>query len=248
MKQYPNDRMIHEVRSELLSDEGKYDAAVAELKTLLNGKDDREVYIAMADVYVKSHNFPEMAKVIDQAEKMSQSKDDKATVLFLRGTMYEREKKYEPAEKTFRQVLDLDPNNTSALNYLGYMLADRGTKLGEAQDLLKRAVDLDPNNGAFLDSLGWVYYRQNRLTDAEEQLKRALQTMNTDPTVHDHLGDVYSKEGKLKEAVAQWQASLQDWNSSAPGDMDQDEIGKVQKKLDSAKMKLAKMRKPSGEN
>jgi len=248
LKQYPNDRTIHEVKSELLSDQGKYEAAVAELKALLNGKDDRELYIAMADVYVKSRNFPEMEKVIDQAEKLSQSKDDKATVLFLRGTMYERQKKFEPAEKTFRQVLDLDPNNTSALNYLGYMLADRGTKLDEAQDLLKRAVTLDPNNGAFLDSLGWVYYRQNRLTDAEDQLKRALQTMNTDPTVHDHLGDVYLKEGKLKEAVAQWQASLHDWNSSAPGDMEPDEIAKVQKKLDSAKVKLAKMRKPSGEN
>lgn len=249
LKQYPKDRTIHEVKSELLADQGKYDAAIAELKGLLNGQgDDREVYVAMADVYVKSRNFPEMAKVIDAAEKLSQSKDDKTTVLFLRGTMYEREKKFEPAEKTFRQVLEIDPNNTSALNYLGYMLADRNTNLGEAQDLLKRAVDLEPNNGAFLDSLGWVYYRQNRLTDAEDQLKRALQTMSSDPTVHDHLGDVYSKEGKLKDAITQWEASLHDWNASAPGDMEPDEIAKVQKKLDSARVRLAKMRKPSGEN
>jgi tetratricopeptide (TPR) repeat protein len=232
----------------LLADEGKYDAAIAQLKGLLNGKDDREIYIAMAEIYEKGKDFPAMAKAIDSADKLSHSKDERTTVLFLRGTMYERQKKFEPAESAFREVLSLDPNNTSALNYLGYMLADQNTKLSEAQDLLKRAVNLEPNNGAFLDSLGWVYYRQNRLNEAEDQLKRALQTMSTDPTVHDHLGDVYSKEGKLKEAIDQWQASIKNWNSSAPGDMEPDEIAKVQKKLDSARVKLARMRKPVAEN
>jgi hypothetical protein len=72
--------------------------------------------------------------------------------------------------------------------------------------------------------------------------------MSTDPTVHDHLGDVYSKEGKLKEAIDQWQASIKNWNSSAPGDMEPDQIAKVQKKLDSARVKLARMRKPTAEN
>ncbi|HSU32946.1 MAG TPA: tetratricopeptide repeat protein [Bryobacteraceae bacterium] len=247
-KKYPGDRTIHEVTAELLADEGKYDAAIAQLKGLLNGKDDREIYIAMAEIYEKGKNFPEMAKAIDAADKLSHSKDERTTVLFLRGTMYERQKKFEPAESAFREVLSLDPNNTSALNYLGYMLADQNTKLSEAQDLLKRAVNLEPNNGAFLDSLGWVYYRQNRLTEAEDELKRALQTMSTDPTVHDHLGDVYSKEGKLKEAIDQWQASLKNWNSSAPGDMEPDQIAKVQKKLDSARVRLARMRKPTAEN
>ncbi len=247
-KKYPNDRTIHEVHAELLADQGKYDAAIAELQGLLNGKDDREVYIATAEIYEKGKNFSGMAKAIDEAEKLSQSKADKTAVLFLRGTMYERQKKFEPAEKAFRDVLNLDPDNTSALNYLGYMLADRNTRLAEAQELLTRAVKLEPNNGAFLDSLGWLYYRQDRLNDAEEQLKRALQTMSSDPTVHDHLGDVYAKEGKLKEAIDQWQASLKNWNTNIPGDADATEMTAVQKKLDRARGRLAKMRKPTGEN
>jgi len=49
----------------------------------------------------------------------------------------------------------MDPDNAGALNYLGYMLADRNVRLDEAQKLVSKAVELEPQNGAYLDSLGW---------------------------------------------------------------------------------------------
>src|ERR1039457_1974119 len=76
-------------------------------------------------------------------------------------------KKYEGAEAEFRKVLELDADNAGAMNYLGYMLADRAVRLDEACQLIKKALDLDPQNGAYLDSLGWVYYRQGKLNEAE---------------------------------------------------------------------------------
>ncbi len=247
-KKYPNDRSVHEVRAQLLADEGKTDPAIGELKKLLDGKNDREVYLSMADVYQKGREFSEMGKVLDAAEKLSNTKEDRANVLFLRGAMYEREKKYDDAEKAFRQVLEADPANASAMNYLGYMLADQNIRLQEAQDLIKKAVNLEPNNYAFLDSLGWVYYRQNRLDDAEEQLRHSVQLMSKDPTIHDHLGDVLFKQGKIKDAIAQWESSLNYWHSSAPADIEPDEVAKVQKKLDTARVRLAKEQGPARVN
>lgn len=241
---YPNDRTLLEVRAQLLSDEGKTDAAIADLKKLLDGKNDRETYMAMAEVYQKAKNFPEMAKVLDSAEKLSRTKEEKVAVLFLRGAMYERQKNYDSAEKVFRQVIDLDASNAEALNYLGYMLADQNVRLQEAQDLIRRAVNVDPNNYAYLDSLGWVYYRLNRLDDAAQQLNRSVQLMSKDPTIHDHLGDVYFKQGKLKDAIAQWQFSLKEWSTSAPADQDPEEVAKVQRKLDSARVRLAEQERP----
>ena len=128
------------------------------------------------------------------------------------------------------------------------MLADENVRLAEAQDYIKRAVDLEPGNYAFLDSLGWVYFRMNRLDDAEQQLSRSLQLMGNDPTIHDHLGDVYFKQGKLKLAISQWQSSLKAWNSSAPSDVEPEEVAKVQKKLDGARVKLAKEEAPTNRN
>lgn len=241
---FPKDRMVTQVRAEVLSDQGKADQAVALLKPLLDGKDDLRVYLAIAETYQQGKNFTEMSKALDSADKLSPEKDDAVQIAFMRGSMYEREKKYDLAEKEFRRVIEADPSNASALNYLGYMLADQGVRLQEAQDLIKRAVDLDPNNYAFLDSLGWVYYHQNKLSDAEEQLTRSLRMMGTDPTIHDHLGDVYFKQGKLKEAIDQWQASLKAWNTSSPAEQEPEEVAKVQKKMDGARVRLAKSQGP----
>lgn len=245
VRKYPNDRMLMELRSEVLSDQGKTDEAIAQLKKLLDGHNDREIYIAMAETYEKAKDFAEMGRTLDSAEKLSKTKEDRMTLNFMRGAMYERQKKYDLAEKEFRSALDADPNNASALNYLGYMLADQGLRLTEAQDLIKRAVNLEPNNYAYLDSLGWVYYRQNNLPDAEHELRRSLEMMSTDPTIHDHLGDVYAKEGKLKDAIDQWQSSLNAYKTSSPSEQEPDEMAKVQRKLDTARVRLAKTQAPT---
>jgi Flp pilus assembly protein TadD len=180
-----------------------------------------------------------MADSLNSAEKLAKDKEDKTNILFLRGAMYERQKKYDLAEKEFRRVLDDDPKNSSAWNYLGYMLADQGTRLTEAQGYIQKALDLDPDNYAYLDSLGWVYFRQNKLDDAENQLSHSVRLMAKDPTIHDHLGDVLFKKGKLKEAIAQWQSSLKEWDAGAPADVEPEEVAKVQRKLDGARVRLA---------
>lgn len=241
---YPNDRTLAQTRAELLADQGKTAEAVAELNKLLNGKADRDIYLQLADTYQKAKDYKDMAKAVDAAEKLSKTKEEKTNILFVRGEMLERQKKYEQAEKVFRQVVDADPENASALNYLGYMLADRGTRLTEAAELIQKAVSMEPNNYAYLDSLGWVYYRQDKLDEAERQLTHSVQLMGKDPTIHDHLGDVYFKQGKTKQAIEQWQSSLQEWHSGAPADAEPDEVAKVQKKLDGARVRLAKERAP----
>jgi tetratricopeptide (TPR) repeat protein len=240
IQKYPNDRVIRAVRASVLAEVGRSDDAVVELKKLLDGKSDRETWISLAQVYEKAKNYPEMAKAIDAAEELSQTNDEKESIAFMRGAMYEKLKKFDAAEVEFRRVLELNPKNASALNYLGYMFADRNTKLQEAHDLIQRALEEEPNNGAYLDSLGWVYFRMGKLDQAESNLRRALERFAKDPTIHDHLGDVYFKQGRLKEAIDEWQISLREWDAAAPSERDAAEIAKVQKKLESARVRLAR--------
>ena len=49
--------------------------------------------------------------------------------------------------------------------------------------------------------------------------------------------------GKTREAVTQWQASLKASQSQAPGESDPDEVAKVTRKIDDARVKLAKEKK-----
>jgi len=239
-KRYPNDRLIKLMTGNVQADLGQFKESEATLKSLFDGKGDRDIWIALAQIYEKSKNWTAMGQAIDQAGKLSESADEKEAVTFLRGAMFERMKQFDQAEAEFRTVLKMNPNSASALNYLGYMLADRNIRLNEALELIRKAVDQEPTNSAFLDSLGWVYYRMNKLEEAEESLQRSLQQYGSrDATVYDHLGDVYLSRNKLKDAIKQWELSLKEWQASAPSETDPAEIAKIQKKLEKARVRLA---------
>jgi len=241
VQKLPNNRPLKMVYAAQLADMGQPDAGLQQVKSLLKGaSEDRDVYITLSRMYSRLKRWPEAEDALDKAEPLSSKDEDKQYIYFLRGSTYERQKKYEPAEDMFRKVLAVDPQNATALNYLGYMLADRGVKLDEALGLIKKAVDLDPSNGAYLDSLGWAYFRLGKYESAEDTLIKASQRIGTDPTVQDHLGDLYQKTGRLKLAAAHWEQALSEWNKTVAAEVDQNDVARVQKKLESAKMKLAK--------
>jgi tetratricopeptide (TPR) repeat protein len=247
LKKSPDDRELRSRRAILLAELGKTEQGVSEAKKLLNGKggpEDRDAYLTLANVYDKGKKWEEMGKALDQADKLSKTDDEKENVIFQRGAMYERMKKIELAEEQFRKVLEMDPDSAAALNYLGYMLADRNMRLQEALDFIQRAVEKDPENGAYIDSLGWVQFRLGRLQDAEDNLRRAVQKTSHDPTVHDHLAETLMRQGKVREAVAQWQQALKQWDTSSPADMDPPEIAKMKGKLENARKSLAQETAP----
>jgi len=237
----PNDRGLKMVYAAQLADMGQADEGLQQVKSLLKGNpDDRDVYITLAQMNSRLKRWSDAEEALDKAAQLSTREEDKEYVEFLRGSTYERQKKYEQAEQVFRKVLADDPQNAAVLNYLGYMLADRGMKLDEALIMIKKAVDLEPANGAYLDSLGWAYFKQGKYDQAEDSLTKASLHMGTDPTVQQHLGDLYQKTGRLKLAAAHWERAIQEWNKTVAAEVDTDELAKVQKELESAKIKLAK--------
>jgi tetratricopeptide (TPR) repeat protein len=239
LKIYPKDPAIVEQHALVLGAQGKVDEAAAEFRGLAKDKPNTDLLLEIARLYQQGKRYSDSAKTLDEAEKAAASDGDKLNVYFQRGALYDQEKKYEESEAEFRKVLAADPNNASALNYLGYSFADRNIRLDEAYQMIKKANDLVPEQAAYMDSLAWVLYRQGKLDQAEELLVRAL-GQSKDPTMHDHLGDVYSKEGKTREAAAQWQASLKEYNAGNKDDVDADEMAKVTQKLQSAQAQLAK--------
>jgi tetratricopeptide (TPR) repeat protein len=242
VRKLPASRDLKMVLAAQQADMGEADKALKDVHAMLTGDTDkdRQVYITLAQMNTRLRRFSDAEQALDKAEALATKPDDKEYIWFLRGSTYEREKRYSDAETQFKKVLADDPEHASALNYLGYMLADQNTKLEEALGYIKRAVDLDPANGAYLDSLGWAYFRLGKYELAEDNLLKASQKINTDPTVLDHLGDLYQKTGRLKLAAANWERALNEWNRTISAEVDPADTARVAKKLDSAKMKLAK--------
>ena len=240
LKKWPDDRAVRATHAMAIADMGKVDPAAAEIKKLLDGKNDRETYLTLAQVYEKGRKFDDAAKALDQAEKLAATPEEKHDVWIARANLLDKMKKPDAVEAEYRKVLAADPQDAGALNDLGYMLADRNTRLPEALQMITKAIEEEPNNGAYLDSLGWVYFRLGRLPEAEESLRKALQFTPRDATVRDHMGEVLMKESKVKEAIAQWEVSLKEWNASSPAELEPAEVAKVKNKLEGAKVRLAR--------
>ncbi len=129
-------------------------------------------------------------------------------LLFMLGSAYEQHGRIDESVATFEELVAKDPDFDQALNYLGYMLADRGERLEYARKLIERAVSISPDNAAYLDSYGWVFYRLGDYTEALVHLKKAV-TLDSDPIIFDHLGDVYQAVGDSENARAWWQKALE---------------------------------------
>jgi tetratricopeptide (TPR) repeat protein len=122
-------------------------------------------------------------------------------LVFARAAALERLDEVEESAVLFRSLVEAEPNDANASNYLGYMWADRNMHLEEALELIARAVALDPENPAYLDSLGWVHFRLGDLDEAEHWLRRAIDLGAGlgDGTIYCHLGEVLLSRGDTEE-------------------------------------------------
>ena len=238
----PKDKSVQLMLAGQLADTSKAEEGIKLAKAQLRGNaSDREVHLALAQIYTRLRRWKEAADEIDAADALSSiSRTTRSISTFCAVRWTSGRNTTIPRKSEFRKILAIDPNNSMTLNYLGYMLGDRGVKLDEALAMVQKAVQLDPQNGAYLDSLGWVYFKMGQYALAEANLRKASERMGQDPAVHDHLGEVYEKTGRLKMAAAQWEQSLQEYAHTVPADAEPGDVNKVQKKLDSARVKLAK--------
>jgi tetratricopeptide (TPR) repeat protein len=241
VQKLPSDRELRMVLDSQLADTGDPEKPLADVRSLLKGTpEDREVYLRLAIMYTRLKRWSDAEEALNKAEPLATKLEEKEYVYFLRGDTYEHEKKFDEAETEFKRILAMNPQSAATLNYLGYMNADRDVRLEESLNYIKQAVSLEPTNGAYLDSLGWVYFKLGKYDLAEENLAKASLRMSSDPTVQDHLGDLYQKTGRLKLAAAHWERAVEEWNRTVGSEVDGELFASTQRKLDAAKVRLAK--------
>lgn len=169
-----------------------------------------EFYSALAQSRAK--DYAASIKHFTSAELVAKRDDpERLTALFYfqTGSAYERHKDFKQAENYFRQALKLAPDFAEALNYLGYMWAERGENLTEAREMIAKALKQEPENAAFLDSMAWVLFKLNQPKEALEHLLKAFKFQKEpDATLHDHLGDIYAALKQPDKAREQWEKAL----------------------------------------
>lgn len=156
--------------------------------------------------------FKNYGEAINYLRKAHQFNPDDDLIVFQLAASYEQNKDWFRAVYYLRKTIKMNPENAEALNYLGYMFADKGVRLNEAVFLIEKALEIDPDNGYFVDSLGWVYYQKGLIDKALTELHRAIELLNAqsedDAIIREHLGDAYYKKGEFLKAKEQWEISV----------------------------------------
>ena len=198
------------------------------LDILAENRDVPRAHLALASFYSERERLDEAILVLESAQ---QQFPGETSILFLLGAVLEQSDRFAAAERAFRRVIDRDPEHAQALNYLGYMLADRGERLDESVELIARAVEKDPHNGSYLDSLGWAYFKLDRLDLAEPPLRAAGDQLQRNSVVQDHLGDLLNRLDLYAEAIEAWRRAL-------AGDGEEIDRALIERKIDDAQRRL----------
>jgi tetratricopeptide (TPR) repeat protein len=129
-------------------------------------------------------------------------------LLFARVLYYDSQSNPDGSERDLKQIIIMQPEDSRALNHLGYMLADQTTRHEEALELIERAIAISPGEPAIIDSLGWALYKVGRYEEALVQMRRAFAAF-PDDEVASHLGEVLWALERFDEAMRVWQDALE---------------------------------------
>jgi tetratricopeptide (TPR) repeat protein len=128
---------------------------------------------------------------------------DEVAILYSRALLNVESGRVEAALEDFSSVLALRPDDPTALNALGYTLADMTDRHDEAYRLIRRAHELEPDSPAILDSMAWVLYRLGRSAEALPYAEQSWEAQQ-DPEIAAHLGEILWSLGRRDEARDVW--------------------------------------------
>ena len=164
-----------------------------------------EAAFALADIYQEAKRYDAAVALVSALAATAPDDDQFA---FRLGAAYESAGRIAEAEIAFRGIVARDPLHANALNYLGYMLANRGVRLTEALGFIDRALVIEPGNPAFLDSQGWALLKLGRAADAEAPLRTAADALRGSSVIQSHFAEVLAAMGKRAEAVERLERAL----------------------------------------
>jgi tetratricopeptide (TPR) repeat protein len=231
VEENPDDMRLVRLEAQALRHVGKTDQALALLEGAAQSHDDDPLaQVALAQMYSDADRGSDAVAVLQKARTKF---PDDSSIVFELGTVYDKMKRFPEAEAAFRDLLAHQPDNAPAMNYLGYMLAERGERLDESVGLLKKALEIEPDNGSYLDSLGWAYFKEDKLDLAADHLKRAADQQRNNSVIQDHYGEVLFKLGRYQDAIAAWTRALN-------GDGDSIDRGDIDRKIKAAQQKIGR--------
>jgi tetratricopeptide (TPR) repeat protein len=132
-------------------------------------------------------------KAISALTAMKENKNFTESHSYYLASILEKNGDFMEARKLVQVIVDKDPNNAHALNFLGYSFLEKNEKMDKAYEYISKAVSLKPEDGYIRDSLAWYFYQTGKFSEALNESKKAAELIKGDPTITKHLGMIYQR-------------------------------------------------------
>jgi Flp pilus assembly protein TadD len=193
------DLQVLSLRAGLMARQGKLAEALALIRSANATTPAEQRYKLLAEVQllIDEKKLGEARELLNKAN--AENPDD-IDLVYQEAMIDERLNRLDEMETLLRRILVLQPDNSQALNALGYSLADRNLRLDEALSMVRQAHQLSPADPFIVDSLGWVEYRMGHFDAAATLLAQAYSSRK-DTEIAAHLGEALWANGKHDEAA-----------------------------------------------
>ena len=193
------DLQVISMRATLLARQGKLGEALKMIRAANAATPAEQRYKLLTEVQllIDEKRLGEAREILGKAN--AENPDD-VELVYQEAMVDERLNRLDEMEKLLRRILVLQPDNSQALNALGYSLADRNLRLDEALTMVRQAHELSPADPFIVDSLGWVEYRMGHFDTAASLLAQAYSSRK-DTEIAAHLGEALWADGKRDEAA-----------------------------------------------
>jgi protein O-GlcNAc transferase len=123
------------------------------------------------------------------------------------------------AERLYRQILAIDPNNVDSLHLLG-LIAHQTGHSDKALELIGRAIALNSADPELHNDIGGIYQSLGHFDLAVDHCRKALALDPRSMTARRNLGRALHAQGDLSESIAQYRRVLRTTPDSADSHYD----------------------------
>jgi len=178
-----------------------------EVEAALEGtQKDTQTLVALSNAIAATFQ-PEAQQLAEKLLRDAVAKEPKsASALISLAVLYQLTDKSAEAAELYERVLQIQPNNSVAMNNLAWIVCEDRQDPDGGLKLAERALALDPPNLIdVLDTRGVAYYRLGLFTDAVSDFERcielAAQKRTGSSTHHFHFARALAKLGETEAAL-----------------------------------------------
>lgn len=163
--------------------------------SFIDNKIDELAKLKVEFSVIKAGYFENIEKVdesIDSLEYASAEESFGENHKYYLASLYEKQGSFKKSTGLIWEILDKEPKNAHAWNFLAYSLIERGKDMDKAFEYISKAVEISPKDGYIRDSLGWYYFKVGKVDKALGELVQAAKQEPTDVSIQKHLAVIYT--------------------------------------------------------